>query len=57
MDRELEAPQKVREHVADINTLVETARAHLEEGRFEDASACLSQIEQHAEMGREGLVG
>ncbi len=55
MDRELEALRKAREHVVDIATLVEMAKTHLEEGRFEDASACLRLIEQHAALGREGL--
>ena len=57
VDHELEALRKTRLHVADIATLVEMARAHLEEGRFEDASACLRLIEQHAALGREGLGG
>ena len=57
MDRELEGLRKAREHVADIATLVEMAKTHLEEGRFEDASACLRLIEQHAAIGREGLGG
>ena len=55
MDHELEALRKAREHVSDIATLAEMARAHLEEGRFEDASACLGLIEQHASIGREDL--
>ncbi len=55
MDRELEALRKTRQHVADVTKLVEMAKAHLEEGRFEDASACLRLIEQHAALGREGL--
>ena len=55
MDHELEALRKTREHVADIATLVEMAKTHLEEGRFEDASACLHLIGQHAAIGREGL--
>ena len=55
MDRELEALRKTRDHVADIATLVEMAKVHMEEGRFEDASAYLSLIEQHASLGREGL--
>jgi hypothetical protein len=55
MDRELEALRKARAHVADIATLVEMAAEHLEESRFEDASACLRLIEQHAALGREGL--
>ena len=55
MDRELEALGKAREHVADVAKLVEMARAHLEEGRFEEASACLRLIERHATIGREDL--
>ncbi len=55
MDHELEALRKAREYVADIATLVEMATGHLEEGRFEDASACLRLIEQHASIGREDL--
>lgn len=55
MDRELEALDKACGHVADIATLVEMAREHLEEGRFEDAAACLRLIEQHAALGKEGL--
>ena len=55
MDRELEALGKTREHVADIAALSEMAKEHLEEGRFQDASACLRLIEQHAALGREGL--
>ena len=57
MDEELEALRKTREHVDDIATLVEMTKAHLEEGRFEDAAACLSLIGQHASIGREGLSG
>lgn len=57
MDRELEVLRKTSTHVADIATLAETAKAYLEEGRFEDASACLRLIEQHAALGREGLGG
>ena len=41
--------------MADIATLVDMAKEHLEEGRFKDASACLRLIEQHAALGREGL--
>ena len=52
MDRELEALRQAREHVADIASLAEMAREHMEEGRFEDASACLRLIEQHASIGR-----
>ena len=55
MDRELEVLRKTRGHVADVAKLVEMAEEHLEEGRFEDASACLRLIEQHAALGREGL--
>ena len=55
MNEEIEALDKAREHVGDIATLVEMTKAHLEEGRFEDASACLRLIEQHAAIGREGL--
>ena len=55
MDRELEALRKIRRHVADITELAEMAREHLQEGRFEDASACLRLIEPHAALGREGL--
>ena len=55
MDRELEALDKARGHVADIATLAEMARAYLEEGRFEEASACLRLIERHATIGREDL--
>ena len=55
MDRELEALDKARQHVADVAKLAEMAQGHLEEGRFEDASACLRLIEQHAALGKEGL--
>ncbi len=55
MDREMEALRKARLHVADIAKLAEMAKGHLREGRFEDASACLRLIEQHAALGREGL--
>ena len=55
MDHELEALGKAREHVGDVGTLVEMAKDHLREGRFEDASACLRLIERHAGLGREGL--
>ncbi len=55
MNRELEALRKTRRHVADIAKLAEMAKGHLEEGRFEDASACLRLVEQHAAIGREGL--
>ena len=55
MDRELEALRKTRLHVADVAELAEAAKGHLEEGRFEDASACLRLIEQHAALAREGL--
>ncbi|MDP9477006.1 MAG: hypothetical protein M3R38_15195 [Actinomycetota bacterium] len=46
---------KARLHVADVAKLTEMAKEHLEEGRFEDASACLRLIEQHAAVGRETL--
>ena len=52
MGQELEALRSTREHVADIATLVEMAKIHREEDRFEDASACLPVIEQHAALGR-----
>ena len=55
MDRELEVLRKTRAHVADIAKLAEMAKEHLREGRFEDASACLRLIEQHASIGREEL--
>ena len=55
MDRELEALEKARAHVADVAKLAEMAKEHLEEGRFEDASACLRLIEEHASIGGEGL--
>lgn len=55
VDRELEALRKARGHVADVTQLAEMAKEHLEEGRFEEASACLRLIEQHAALGREGL--
>lgn len=55
MDRELEALQKTRGHVADIAELAEMVEKHLRQGRFEDASARLRLIEQHAALGREGL--
>ncbi len=55
MDRELEALRKTRAHVSDIAELAELAKEHLKQGRFEDASACLRLIEQHATLGREGL--
>ncbi len=55
MDRELEALRKTREHVTDVTELARLAEEHLREGRFEDASACLRLIEQHAALGREGL--
>ncbi|MDP9481285.1 MAG: hypothetical protein M3R38_37415 [Actinomycetota bacterium] len=55
MDREPEALRKTRAHVADIAELARAAEEHLEEGRFEDASACLRLIEQHASIGREDL--
>ncbi len=55
MDWELEALRKTRQHVADIADLAKLAEEHIEEGRFEDASACLRLIEQHAALGRETL--
>ena len=55
MDHELEALRKTREHIADIAELARLAEEHLNEGRFEDASACLRLIEQHAALGREGI--
>ena len=51
----MEVLQKAREHVADIASLTEMAKEHMEEGRFEDASACLRLIQQHAAIGRRGL--
>ncbi len=51
----MEALRKARLHVADIAKLAEMAKGHLREGRFEDASACLRLIEQHAALGRGGL--
>lgn len=57
MDRELEALRKIRAHVADLAELASAAEEHLREGRFEDASACLHLIEQHASIGREGISG
>ena len=57
MDRELEALNKAHGHVADIAKLAKMAGEHLEAGRFEDASACLRLIEQHAALGGEGLSG
>ena len=55
MDRDLEALDKARRHVADIAELAERARAHLDEGRFEDALACLRLVEQHASTGKDVL--
>ena len=55
MDHELEALRKTRGHVADIAALAKAAEEHLEEGRFEEASACLRLIERHATIGREDL--
>ena len=46
---------KARGHVADITQLAAMAKVHMEEGRFEDALACLRLIEQHAAIGREAL--
>lgn len=42
-------------HVVDIANLAEMAQEHLDEGRFEHASACMRLIEQHAALGKEGL--
>ena len=55
MDREFEVLRKTSTHVADIAKLAAMAEEHLQEGRFEDASACLRLIEQHAALGRDGL--
>lgn len=55
MDHELEALRKTREHVPNITTLASAAAKHLKEGRFEEASACLRLIEQHASIGRKDL--
>ena len=55
MDHELEALGKAREHVGDVGTLAGIAKVHLEEGRFEDARACLRLIEEHASTGRDAL--
>ena len=55
MEWEPEALDKASGHVADIARLAELAKGHMEEGRFEDASACLRLIEQHAALGGEGL--
>ena len=55
MNREPEALEKTRGHVADIATLAEMGEEHLREGRFEEAAACLRLTEQHAGLGREGL--
>ncbi len=55
MDRDLEASDTIRTHVADVAKLAGIAQVHLEEGRFEDASACLRLIEQHAVLGKEAL--
>ncbi len=55
MDRELEALRKARRHVADIAVLAEMAKTHLEEGRFEDASARLRLIEEYASTGKDTL--
>ncbi|MDP9475926.1 MAG: hypothetical protein M3R38_09605 [Actinomycetota bacterium] len=45
MDQELKTLDRARGHVADITRLVEMAREHLREGRFEDARACLMLVE------------
>ena len=55
MDRDLEALAKARGHVADVAALAEAAKEHLHGGRFEEASARLRLIEQHAAIGRGGL--
>lgn len=55
MDHELEVLRRTRRHVAEMAELVVLAEEHLREGRFEDASACLRLIEQHAAIGREKL--
>lgn len=52
VDHELEALSKTRVRVAELAGM---DREHLEEGRFEDAIACLRLIEQHASIGRETL--
>ena len=44
MDREIEVLDKARRRVSQIAKLAEVARENLEEGRFEDASACLRLI-------------
>ena len=55
MEQELEALVKTRGHVGDVTRLAEMAEKHLREGRFEDASAYLRLIEQHAAIGRDAL--
>lgn len=55
MDRDLEALEKARRHVAGIAKLAGVAEEHLREGRFEDAAACLLLIEQHASAGKDAL--
>ena len=55
MDRELEALNKVRGHVADVAELAEMAQEHLREGRFEDARACLLLIGEHTSIGKNAL--
>ena len=55
MDRELEALEKARDHVDKIAALVEMARKHFREGRFEDARECLRLIETHATIGKDVL--
>ena len=54
MDHELEALGKAREHVGDVGTLVEMAKDHLREGRFEDASACLRLYRAARGVGQGG---
>ena len=55
MDHGLEALEKIRGHVADLTELARMAEEHLEEGRFEDASACLRLIENNASIGKDVL--
>lgn len=56
MDRELEALEKTRRHVAHITRLAGLAEEHLGEGRLEDAEAALRLIQTAAALGREGLA-
>lgn len=55
MDRDLEALDKARRHVADIARLAEMAEEHLRERRFEDAEACLRLIQEHPSTGKDAL--